>query len=130
VDLSLSARGEDLLQMMRTFVAEEVIPREAEHHLELTRMRAAGEPHGEPDVLVALKSRARASGLWNLFLTRALPERLGEGGGLSVLDYARIAEESGRSPLLAPEAINGAAPDTGRGLTTLRGHHRDGCHRS
>jgi len=113
VDLSLSARGEDLLQRMRTFVAEEVIPREAEHHLELTRMRAAGEPHGEPDVLVALKSRARASGLWNLFLTRALPERLGEGGGLSVLDYARIAEESGRSPLLAPEAMNGAAPDTG-----------------
>jgi len=113
LNLSLSTRGDGLLRTMRAFVADEVIPREAEHQDELDRMRSAGDPHGEPDVLVGLKSRARELGLWNLFLTHPVPERLGHGGGVSVLDYARIAEESGRSPLLAPEAINGAAPDTG-----------------
>jgi len=113
LDLSLTARGEQLLEVMRAFVTEEIIPRETEHQVELQQMRASGDPHGEPDLLVALKKRARELGLWNLFLNHPVPEHLGTGGGLSVLDYARIAEESGRSPLLAPEAINGSAPDTG-----------------
>jgi acyl-CoA dehydrogenase len=113
LDLSPSPRGEQLLGLMRDFVAEDVLPREGAHLAELERMRATGEPHGEPEVLVALKARARSLGLWNLFLTHPVPGHLGVGGGVSVLDYARIAEESGRSPLLAPEAINGSAPDTG-----------------
>ena len=113
MDLSPSPRGEQLLGLMRDFVADDVLPREGAHLAELERMRATGEPHGEPEVLVALKARARSLGLWNLFLTHPVPGHLGVGGGVSVLDYARIAEESGRSPLLAPEAINGSAPDTG-----------------
>jgi len=113
LDLSPSPRGEQLLGLMRDFVADDVLPREGAHLAELERMRATGEPHGEPEVLVALKARARSLGLWNLFLTHPVPGHLGVGGGVSVLDYARIAEESGRSPLLAPEAINGSAPDTG-----------------
>ena len=113
MDLSLSSQGGRLLEMMRSFVTEDVIPREGQHLAELEAMRRDGAPHGEPPVLVGLKVRARALGLWNLFLSHPVPAHLGEGGGVSVLDYARIAEESGRSPLLAPEAINGSAPDTG-----------------
>jgi len=113
MDLSPSPRGRELLARMRAFVAEEVIPAEAQHGIELAALRAGGDPHQEPEVLAGLKARARALGLWNLFLTRPVPAHLGEGGGVSVLDYAYLAEETGRSPLLAPEATNGAAPDTG-----------------
>src|SRR3954447_10849550 len=60
-----------------------------------------------PHVLEELKAEARRRGLWNLFLP-------GEhGAGLSNLQYAPLAEISGRSPLLAPDAINCSAPDTG-----------------
>ena len=113
MDLSPSPRGSDLLERMRAFVAEDVIPAEGRHAAELAELRAAGDPHAEPPVLSELKRRARALGLWNLFLAHPVPAHLGEGGGVSVLDYARLAEETGRSPLLAPEATNGAAPDTG-----------------
>ena len=55
-----------------------------------------------------LKAEARKRGLWNMFL----PES-GHGAGLSNLDYAHLCEIMGRSPLLAPEATNCSAPDTG-----------------
>ena len=113
MDLSPSQRGSDLLDRMRAFVTEDVIPAETRHAAELAELRASGDPHAEPPVLAELKHRARSLGLWNLFLPHPVPAHLGEGGGVSVLDYARLAEETGRSPLLAPEATNGAAPDTG-----------------
>jgi acyl-CoA dehydrogenase len=113
MDLTPSPRGRELLERMRTFVTDEVIPAEARHARELAELRAAGDAHAEPAVLAELRGRARALGLWNLFLTDPVPARLGEGGGVSVLDYASLAEETGRSPLLAPEATNGSAPDTG-----------------
>ena len=113
MDLSPSQRGRDLLDRMRDFLAEDVIPAEPRHAGELAELRAAGDPHAEPPVLAELKRRARSLGLWNLFLPHDVPEHLGGGGGVSVLDYARLAEETGRSPLLAPEATNGSAPDTG-----------------
>jgi acyl-CoA dehydrogenase len=113
VDLTLSAHGQRLLERMRGFVEDEVIPAEAQHAAELAALRAAGEPHAEPPVLAHLKARARTAGLWNLFLTPPVPPELGEGGGVRVLDYAHLAEQTGRSPLLAPEATNGSAPDTG-----------------
>jgi len=113
IDLTPSARGRELLVRMRAFVTEDVIPAEARHAAELAELRAAGDAHAEPQVLVELRQRARALGLWNLFLAHPVPSHLGEGGGVSVLDYASLAEETGRSPLLAPEATNGSAPDTG-----------------
>ncbi len=113
MDLTPSSRGQELLGRMRAFVTEEVIPAEARHAAELAALRAAGDAHAEPAVLTELRARARTLGLWNLFLTHPVPEHLGEGGGVSVLDYASLAEETGRSPLLAPEATNGSAPDTG-----------------
>jgi len=113
VDLSPSDHGQRLLERMRNFVDAAVIPEEARHAAELAALRASGEPHAESSVLVDLRARARADGLWNLFLTPQVPAHLGTGGGVRVLDYAYLAEQTGRSPLLAPEATNGSAPDTG-----------------
>lgn len=113
MDLAPSARGQELLARMRAFVADDVIPSEPRHAAELATLRETGDPHAEPPVLAELKGRARSLGLWNLFLPQDVPPHLGGGGGVSVLDYAHLAEETGRSPLLAPEATNGAAPDTG-----------------
>ena len=61
-----------------------------------------------PAVIDELKAEARRQGLWNLFLPRHP-----SGAGLTNLQYAPLAEITGRSPALAPEALNCAAPDTG-----------------
>ncbi|WP_412542546.1 acyl-CoA dehydrogenase family protein [Longispora sp. K20-0274] len=64
---------------------------------------AAGERWTTPPVIEDLKSEARKRGLWNLFLPHVMPNRR----------YAPLAEITGRSPYLAPEALNCSAPDTG-----------------
>jgi acyl-CoA dehydrogenase len=69
---------------------------------------AAGPPWHSPPVLEELKAQARSRGLWNLFLPD--PEH---GAGLTNLQYAPLAEITGHSPTIAPEALNCAAPDTG-----------------
>jgi acyl-CoA dehydrogenase len=124
VDLTPSDHGLLLLDRMRRFVDDEVIPAEPRHAAELAALRAQGTPHEEPSVLAGLKVRARELGLWNLFLTSPVPPHLGQGGGIRVLDYAHLAEQSGRSPLLAPEATNGSAPDTGN-MELLLDHGTD-----
>src|ERR1017187_6492479 len=60
------------------------------------------------DLMAELKEQARSRGLWNLFLAHNE-----SGAGLTNLQYAPLAEITGRSPWLAPEALNCAAPDTG-----------------
>lgn len=60
-----------------------------------------------PPVIARLRTAARAAGLWNLFLPGE------DGAGLTNLRYAPLAELTGRSPALAPAALNCAAPDTG-----------------
>src|SRR3990172_6815182 len=72
------------------------------------QMAAAGDPHYFPPVLEQLKKEARAQNLWNLFLNDP-----GFGSDLKVSEYAPLAEITGRSPSLAPEALNCSAPDTG-----------------
>jgi acyl-CoA dehydrogenase len=72
------------------------------------QLAEAGDPHAYPAVLDELKAEARSRGLWNLFL----PHDTEWSEGLSNLDYAPLAEITGRSPL-GPEAINCSAPDTG-----------------
>jgi acyl-CoA dehydrogenase len=67
----------------------------------------SGDPHSQPPVMEELKAAARERGLWNLFL----PDTTW-GAGLSNTDYAPLAEILGRS-LIAPEALNCSAPDTG-----------------
>jgi acyl-CoA dehydrogenase len=93
-------RGE-LLEFMDAFV----YPAEPVYE---EQMREAGDPHVHPPVIEDLKREARARGLWNLFLPD--PEH---GAGLSVQEYAPLAEITGRSPEIAPEALNCSAPDTG-----------------
>ena len=108
MDFRHSERSEELQKQVTAFLDEHVYP--AEHALEeqAAANRAAGRTFDTPEVLTGLKATARAQGLWNLFLP---DERF--GAGLSVLDYAPIAELSGRSAALAPEAMNCSAPDTG-----------------
>ena len=71
------------------------------------QVEASGDPYFHPPVMEELKRGARERGLWNLFLP---DERF--GAGLTNLEYAPLAEITGRSHI-APEAINCAAPDTG-----------------
>ncbi|WP_026303307.1 acyl-CoA dehydrogenase family protein [Jongsikchunia kroppenstedtii] len=91
---------EDLLE----FMDAEVYPAEAVYE---EQMRAAGDPHHQPQIIEDLKVKARERGLWNLF--HPYPEW---GPGLTNLEYAPLAEVMGRSHL-ASEACNCSAPDTG-----------------
>ena len=87
----------------------EVFPAESVYEHQRAQLIAAGKPHGVPAVVEELKVKARALGLWNLFL----PHSKDPHHGLSVVEYATLAEITGWSPELAPEATNCAAPDTG-----------------
>src|SRR6476661_4486558 len=108
MDFRHSARSMALQEQVQIFLDEQIYPAEAEFERQVAANRAAGQPFRTPTVLDGLKTAAREQGLWNLFLP---DERY--GAGLSVLDYAPIAELTGRSVAIAPEAMNCAAPDTG-----------------
>jgi len=108
MDFRHSERSEDLQKQVSAFLDEHVYPAEHAFEEQAAANRAAGRTFDTPDVLTGLKATARGQGLWNLFLP---DERF--GAGLSVLDYAPIAELSGRSVAIAPEAMNCSAPDTG-----------------
>ena len=105
MDLSLSPRAEALRTELLDFMDSRVYPNEQTHADEVA---ASGDRHTRPPILQQLKAEARARGLWNLFL----PDEE-HGAGLSNVDYAHLCEILGRSPLLAPEACNCSAPDTG-----------------
>jgi len=100
MDFEFDAKTLELIDRLNGFMDEHVYPAEAEMNQH--------EPWTRPAVLAPLKAKARELGLWNLFLPHHPL-----GAGLSNLQYAPLAEISGRSPLLAPEAMNCAAPDTG-----------------
>jgi acyl-CoA dehydrogenase len=108
MDFAHSDRSVQLQLQVQQFLDEHVYPAEHEFEREVAENRSQGEPFRTPKVLAGLKDEARRRGLWNLFL----PDEK-YGPGLSVLDYAPIAELSGRSVALAPEAMNCSAPDTG-----------------
>ncbi len=108
MDFTHSANSRAVQAEVARFLDELVYPAEAEFHRQESDNRAAGQPFATPAIVGELKVEARRRGLWNLFLP---DERF--GAGLSVLDYAPIAELSGRSLALAPEAMNCSAPDTG-----------------
>ena len=105
MDFSLSPPAQDYLARLNSFLDEHVYPAEARYEEQIAANTAEGRPHDHPDVIEELKTVARAAGLWNLFLPSE--------SGLSNLDYAVLAEASGRSIHLAPEAMNCSAPDTG-----------------
>jgi len=105
MDFSHSERVEDYQERLLEFMDSHIYPAEVVY---AQQMEESGDPHHHPAVLEDLKKEARSRGLWNLFLPDAEA-----GGGLSVLEYAPLAEITGRSVHLAPEAINCSAPDTG-----------------
>jgi len=104
MDFAHDERTTELIGVLTDFLEAEVYPAEAEVAAEL----AANPEHwSEPTVVARLRASARARGLWNLFLPGP------RGAGLSNLQYAPLAELTGRSIRLAPAALNCAAPDTG-----------------
>ena len=109
MDFTLSAKTSEYAAKLQAFMDKEVFPAEAIYEHQRAELAAAGKPHGLPAVVEELKVKARAQGLWNLFL----PHSHDPHHGLSVTEYATLAEITGWSPEIAPEAINCAAPDTG-----------------
>ena len=96
----------ELQERLLAFMDECVYPNEARFREEAA---SAEDPWGTPAVMEELKDEARRRGLWNLFL----PRTHAYGAGLANLQYAPLAEITGRNPWMAPEAINCSAPDTG-----------------
>jgi acyl-CoA dehydrogenase len=104
MDFEPSPRCTEFTERLSAFMDEHVYPAEETYERQL---RESGDPHHQPPIMEELKTRARAAGLWNMFLPDA--ER---GAGLSNSDYAPLAEILGRSHI-ASEACNCSAPDTG-----------------
>jgi len=102
VDFAYGDRVEELRARLQSFMDEEVFPAEAVYR---QQMEESGDPNFFPPVIDDLKKAARGRGLWNLFLP--------DESGLTVSEYAPLAEITGWSPWIAPEAINCSAPDTG-----------------
>jgi acyl-CoA dehydrogenase len=108
MDFAYDARTEQLRGQLLAFMDEIVYPAEKVFAEQVADAAAAGRIWERPPVIDELKAEARSRGLWNLFL----PKHPG-GAGLTNLQYAPLAEITGHSPSLAPEALNCAAPDTG-----------------
>lgn len=104
MDFAYDRRTLELREQLLRFMDEYVYPAEPV----FTQQSADGDRWERPPVLDELKRQARKEGLWNLFLPRSA-----NGAGLTNLQYAPLAEITGRSPFLAPEALNCSAPDTG-----------------
>ncbi|KAL7746458.1 hypothetical protein RI367_008213 [Sorochytrium milnesiophthora] len=104
---SLSPRAKELYHKMLRFVEDDCIPAERVYEEQLGT--GAQRWTTQPAIMEQLKAKARSLGLWNLFLPRDYPE----GAGLSNLEYAVLCEVTGRCPMIAPEATNCSAPDTG-----------------
>jgi acyl-CoA dehydrogenase len=107
VDFDYSGKVHDLRARLTCFMEENVYPAESAFAAEVLANRRSGNAWIPTQVMESLKAKARAAGLWNLFL----PES-DLGAGLTNLEYAPLCEIMGRS-WIAPEAFNCNAPDTG-----------------
>ncbi len=104
MDFTYSQKVEDYRARLGAFMDEVVYPNERTFY----EQHAAGEDHwAVPPVMEEMKDKARAAGLWNLFMPGEA-----HGAGLTNLEYAPLCEIMGRSPI-APEVFNCSAPDTG-----------------
>jgi len=102
--LDASSKSAALADRLSAFMTEHIYPNERVFHAEV----AQGNRWQPTAIVESLKLKARAAGLWNLFL----PESQ-HGAGLTNLEYAPLCEIMGRSPAFAPEVFNCSAPDTG-----------------
>ena len=134
MDFAYSPRSLALQEQLRAFMATHIVPAEARFHAEIEANTAAGKRWTPLQLIEELKLKARAEGLWNLFLPDSAaaqsdrplrsdaPGPAGavsgasranmHGAGLSNQDYAPLAEIMGRTPW-ASEVFNCSAPDTG-----------------
>lgn len=104
MDFDYSPKVQDLQKRVSSFMDEYVYPNEETYY---NQLNSQGDRWQIPPIMEELKSKAKAAGLWNLFLPES--ER---GAGLKNLEYAPLCEIMGRS-FIAPEVFNCAAPDTG-----------------
>src|SRR6195952_5151897 len=118
MDFSPSPRAAELIPLVPVFWPDEIEPVVEEYHRQVAASAATGT-WAESPILGELRAKARAKGLWNLFLpvehTGHYAEQFGThgGAGLSNSDYAPLAEQMGRATFLAPYVFNCNAPDTG-----------------
>lgn len=108
MDLSPSPKAEQLLAELKQFMAEHIYPNEKAY---AEQVHNASNRWQAMPLMDELKAKAKAAGLWNLFIPEEHAE-LSPHGGLSFLDYAPLCEEMGRV-LWSPEVFNCNAPDTG-----------------
>ncbi|HTW57705.1 MAG TPA: acyl-CoA dehydrogenase family protein [Terriglobales bacterium] len=106
MDFFPSPKAQSYVQRLSAFMQEHVLPSEPQYHEQLQN-----DPDWrgwkQPSVMETLKAKARAAGLWNLFLPDGT-----YGAGLTNVEYAPLAEITGRCSI-APEVFNCNAPDTG-----------------
>ena len=114
MDFAHTPKVKELQTRLLSFMDANVYPNEDRFHQEVETNRRAGNAWVPTVVIEELKEKARAAGLWNLFLPQS--ER---GAGLSNLEYAPLCEIMGRSHI-APEIFNCSAPDTGNMETIER----------
>src|SRR3989442_4298874 len=104
MNFEYSAKVNDLERRLVAFMDEHIYPNEPAFRREI----AEGDRWQPTRIVEVLKGKARAAGLWNLFL----PESE-YGAGLTNTEYAPLCEIMGRASPFAPEAFNCSAPDTG-----------------
>jgi acyl-CoA dehydrogenase len=112
VDFAPSDRSLELRDRLRAFIAERIVPREAELIAAIDDEVAPGV--GYPAAIRELRAHARAEGLWNLWLANHH-----DGPGLTNVEYGVLCEEMGYSLLVAPAVFNCSFPDTGNAEVLL-----------
>jgi len=115
MDFEFTPKMKDMQARLLAFMQEHIYPNEHKLHEEIAANRASGNPWKPLQIIEQLKPKARAQGLWNLFIPKSsrAPE------GLSNLEYAPLCEIMGRMPW-ASEVFNCSAPDTGNMETIER----------
>ena len=107
MNLDMSERVRPLVEAVRTFINDRVLPVDEEFFAEVDVGGRWTLTERQRQILDELKAAAREKGLWNFWLTDSE-----SGSGLTTVEYAYLAEETGRAHLAA-EAFNCSAPDTG-----------------
>ncbi|GAB3649774.1 acyl-CoA dehydrogenase family protein [Ramlibacter alkalitolerans] len=120
MDFDYSAKTKELQARLQKFMDDHVYPNEGTYKKQLQANTDAGKRWTPIPIIEELKPKARAAGLWNLFLPVDSAQKSGyEGAGLTNLEYAPMAEIMGRVPW-SSEVFNCSAPDTGNMETLAR----------
>ena len=104
MDFAYSEKINSFRKQLNDFMDQHIYPNEKTYHEQIT---ASGDPHHHAEIIDELKKKAKAQGLWNLFL----PDDE-YGAGMTNLEYAPLAEIMGRVSW-SSEVFNCSAPDTG-----------------